>query len=52
MSERTDELREQAARYAGEAWEEWIGSVAESPASHGLTAIAAVVVASVVRWIV
>ena len=52
MSERTDELRDQARRYAAEAWEEWIGSVAESPASHGLTAIAAIVVASVVRWIV
>lgn len=52
MSERTDELRDQAKRYATEAWEEWIESVAGSPASHGLTAIAAVVVASVVRWII
>ena len=52
MSERADELRDQAKRYAAEAWEEWIESVADSPASHGLTAIAAIVVASVVRWIV
>lgn len=51
MSERTDELRDQAKRYAAEAWEEWIESVADSPASHGLTAIAAVVLASVVRWV-
>ena len=52
MSERAKELWEDFTRYTREAGREWWDSVDDSPPSHVYTALFAIVLFQILKWLV